>query len=49
MELAPAYAGANLFIIRKEFVENHPNFIYDSSEIGQLSKNDILNVLSELE
>lgn len=48
-EILYAEETKDLFIIRKEIVENHPNFIYDSSEIGQLSKDEILKVLSELE
>ena len=38
-----------LFIIRREVVENHPNIVYNSSEIKLLSKDEILKVLSELD
>ncbi len=48
-EILYAEETKDLFIIRKEIVENHPNFIYDSSEIGKLSKEEILKVLSKLE
>ena len=39
----------DLFIIRKEINENHPNLIYNSSEIEPLSKDEILKVLTELD
>ena len=48
-EIVHAEETNDLFIIRKEIVKNHLNFIYDSSEIGQLSKDEILKVLSELD
>lgn len=48
-EIIYAEETKDLFIIRKEYVENHPNFIYDSSEIGQLSKEEILKILDEIE
>ena len=48
-EILYAEETKDLFIIRKEFVENHPNFIYDSSEIGQLSKDEILEILDEIQ
>lgn len=48
-EILYAEETKDLFIIRKEYVENHPNFIYDSSEIGQLSKDEILKILDEIE
>ena len=48
-EILYAEETEDLFIIRKEYVENHPNFIYDSSEIGQLSKDEILKILDEIE
>ena len=38
----------DLFIIRKEINENHPNIVYNSSEIEHLSKNEILEVLKEI-
>lgn len=47
-EILYAEETEELFIIRKEIVENHPNFIYDSSEIGQLSKDEILKIIWEL-
>lgn len=47
-EILYAEETKDLFIIRKEYVENHPNFIYDSSEIGQLSKEEILKILDEI-
>lgn len=48
-EILYAEETKDLFIIRKEIVEDHPKFIYNSSEIGQLSKEEILKVLSELD
>ena len=48
-EILYAEDNGELFIIRKEINENHPDFIYNSSEIEQLSKKDILKVLSELD
>ena len=48
-ELLCAEDNGDLFIIRNELNENHPDFIYNSSEIEQLSKNEILKVLSELD
>ena len=48
-EIIYAEETNDLFIIKKEIVENHPDFIYDSSEIDQLSKDEILKVLSELD
>ncbi len=48
-EIIYAEETDELFIIKKEIVENHPDFIYDSSEINQLSKDEILKVLSELD
>ncbi len=48
-EILYAEETEDLFIIRKDFVENHPNFIYDSSEIGQLSKKKILEILDEIQ
>ena len=48
-EIIYAEETDELFIIKKEIVENHPDFIYDSSEIDQLSKDEILKVLSELD
>jgi FlaA1/EpsC-like NDP-sugar epimerase len=48
-EILYAEDNGELFIIRKEINENHPDFVYNSSEIEQLSKKDILKVLSELD
>jgi FlaA1/EpsC-like NDP-sugar epimerase len=48
-EILYAEDNSELFIIRKEINENHPDFVYNSSEIEQLSKKDILIVLSELD
>lgn len=48
-EIIYAEETDDLFIIKKDIVENHPDFIYDSSEIDQLSKDEILKVLSELD
>jgi FlaA1/EpsC-like NDP-sugar epimerase len=48
-EILYAEDNSELFIIRKEINENHPDFVYNSSEIEQLSKKDILKVLSELD
>ncbi|MBR2858209.1 polysaccharide biosynthesis protein [bacterium] len=47
-EILYAEETDDLFIIRRSIVENHPNFIYDSSEIGQLSKDEILKIIGEL-
>ncbi len=48
-EMLYAEETDDLFIIRKEINENHPNIVYNSSEIEQLSKDEILKVLSELD
>ncbi len=47
-ELVCAEDNGNLFIIRDEINENHPNFVYNSSEIEQLNKNEILNILDDI-
>ena len=47
-EIEYAEETDDLFIIRREVVENHPNIIYNSSEIELLSKNEILEVLKEI-
>ena len=48
-EIEYAEETDDLFIIRREVVENHPNIIYNSSEIELLSKDEILKILMELE
>ena len=48
-EVQCAEDNGELFIIRNEINEYHPDFVYNSSEIEQLSKNDILNILEEIE
>ena len=48
-EILYAEDNGELFIIRQEINENHPDFIYNSSEIEQLSKDEILKILSELD
>ena len=47
-ELVCAEDNDDLFIIRNEINENHPNFVYNSSEIEQLDKNEILRILHEI-
>ncbi len=47
-ELVCAEDIGNLFIIRDEINEYHPNFVYNSSEIEQLNKNEILNILDDI-
>lgn len=47
-EILYAEETKDLFIIRKEIVENHPDFVYNSSEIEQLSYKQILKILKEL-
>ena len=48
-ELICAEDNGDLFIIRSEINENHPNFVYNSSEIDQLDKNEILDILTEID
>lgn len=48
-EIMYAEETDDLFIIRNEINENHPNFIYNSSEIKQLSKEEILKILDDME
>ena len=48
-EIVCAEDNGDLFIIRNELNENHPDFVYNSSEVEQLSKNEIFDVLNELE
>ena len=48
-EILYAEDNGDLFIIRQEINENHPDFIYNSSEIEQLSKEEILKILSEID
>ena len=48
-EVLCAEDNGNLFIIRNHINENHPDFVYNSSEIEQLSKNDILRILEDIE
>lgn len=47
-ELICAEDNGELFIIRNEINENHPDFVYNSSEIELLSKHEILKILSEI-
>lgn len=39
----------NLFIIQDKINENHPEFVYNSSEIEQLSKDEIFDILKEID
>ena len=48
-ELLCAEDNGELFVIKNEFNENHPDFVYNSSEIEQLSKNEILEILDEIQ
>lgn len=48
-EMPYAEETDDLFIIRKEVNENHPDFVYDSSEIELMGKDEILKVLSEID
>ena len=48
-ELLCAEDNGELFVIKNEFNENHPEFVYNSSEIEQLSKNEILEILDEIQ
>ena len=47
-EVLCAEDNGDLFIIRNKINENHPDFVYNSSEIEQLSKDEILEVLTEI-
>ena len=47
-EIVCAEDNGDLFIIRNEINENHPDFVYNSSEIELLSKHEILKILSEI-
>ena len=47
-ELLCAEDNGELFVIKNEFNENHPDFVYNSSEIEQLDKNEILKILHEI-
>ena len=47
-EVQCAEDNGELFIIRNEFNENHPDFVYNSSEIEQLNKLDIIEILDEI-
>ena len=47
-EIIYAEDNGELFIIRNEINENHPDFVYNSSEIELLSKKEILKILSEI-
>ena len=47
-EIICAEDSDELFIIRNEINENHPDFVYNSSEIELLSKHEILKILSEI-
>ena len=47
-ELICAEDNNELFIIHEEINENHPEFVYNSSEIKQLSKKEILKILHEI-
>ena len=38
-----------LFIIRNKINEKHPEFVYNSSEIEQLTKEEIFNILKEID
>ena len=48
-EVVCAEDNGDLFIIHNELNENHPDFVYNSSEIEQLNKDEILDILKELE
>ena len=48
-ELICAEDNGELFIIYDEITENHLDFIYNSSEIKQLDKTQILRILSEID
>lgn len=49
-EIIYAYEEDELFIIRNNKVnENHPDFIYNSNEIKNLTKEEIIEVLKELD
>ena len=47
-EMLHAEDNGDLFIIRNEINENHPDFMYNSSEIELLSKKEILKLLDEI-
>ena len=47
-EISYSEDNGNLFIIRNEINENHPKFIYNSSEINHLSKEEIYKILDEI-
>ena len=48
-EIVYAEDHGELFIIRNEVNENHPDFVYNSTEIEKLSKEEILKILDEIE
>lgn len=48
-EIIYAEDHGDLFIIRSEVNENHPDFVYNSTEIEKLSKEEILKILDEME
>ena len=48
-EILYAEDNGELFIIRQEINKNHPDFIYNSSEIEQLSKEEIWKILTEID
>lgn len=48
-EMMYAEEKENMFIIRKEVNENHPEIVYNSAEIELLTKDEIIKVLEELE
>ena len=47
-EIIYAEDAKELFIIRNELNENHPDFVYNSAEIEHLTKNEILKILREI-
>ena len=47
-EMVYAEDNGDLFIIREEINEHPLDFIYNSSEIEQLSKNEIMSILNEI-
>ncbi|WP_296883107.1 UDP-N-acetylglucosamine 4,6-dehydratase family protein [uncultured Methanobrevibacter sp.] len=48
-EMLSAYDNGDLFIIHDELNKQHPDFIYNSNEVDHLSKDEILNILKEME